>query len=51
MADPKSLRQEAAKFRECAKTTRDAERERVFPMLAEHCESLAAKLEKRPAED
>jgi len=45
MTDPKTLRQEAAKLRECAKTTREAERQRVFPMLAEHCERLAAKLE------
>lgn len=50
MADPKTLRQDAAKFRECAKTTRDAERERYFPLLADHCEKLAAKLEARPPE-
>jgi hypothetical protein len=51
MADPKTLRQDAAKLRECAKTTREAERQRVFPVLAEHCEKLAAKMEARQPDE
>jgi hypothetical protein len=45
--DPKSWREKAARFRACAQMTREAERQRVFPALADECESVAKELERR----
>ena len=45
--DPKSWRETAAQFRALAQSTREAERQRIFPVLAEECETVARDLERR----
>lgn len=45
--DPKSWREKAARFRACAEMTREAERQRIFPALADECENVADELEHR----
>jgi hypothetical protein len=45
MREPAILREQAAELRRAAQTTREAERQRVFPMLADHCERTATKIE------
>ncbi len=41
MPDPTVWRERADEFRERARTTREAERQRLFPLLAAYCEHLA----------
>ena len=45
MPDPTVWKERAKEFRERAKTTFDAERERLFPLIAEHYERLAEEAE------
>jgi hypothetical protein len=49
--DPRVWREKASRLRECAKTTREAERQRLFPALAEQCEDVARELERDIAEN
>jgi hypothetical protein len=43
--DSKTWRENASRFRQCAKLTREAERQRIFPALADECETRAKELE------
>lgn len=45
MREPALLREKAFELRRAAQTTREAERQRVFPMLAEACELAATEIE------
>jgi len=45
MREPALLREQAFELRRAAQTTRDAERQRVFPILAEECELTAMVIE------
>lgn len=49
MREPAILREQAFELRRAARTTRDAERQRVFPILADHCERAATELEQGAA--
>jgi len=46
MGKPALLRERAVELRRAAETTREAERQRVFPMLADHCEQTAEEIER-----
>jgi hypothetical protein len=43
--DSKTWRDNAKRLRQCAKMTREAERQRIFPVLADECETRAEELE------
>lgn len=45
MREPALLREKAFELRRAAQTTRDAERQRVFPILAAECELAAMEIE------
>ncbi len=49
MREPALLREQAFELRRAAQTTRDAERQRVFPILAKHCEQAAMEIEQGAA--
>ncbi len=49
MGKPAFLREQAFELRRAAETTRDAERQRVFPILADHCEHTAEEIERGAA--
>ena len=49
-SDARALRAHAAQFRACALATGEAERQRIFPVLAEDCEARADELEQRAEE-
>lgn len=46
MRDAAQWRKKAATLRENAKITRDAERERVYKVLAEDCDRIASRIER-----
>jgi hypothetical protein len=43
--ESKIWRDNAARLRQCARMTREAERQRIFPKLADECETRARELE------
>ena len=45
MREPALLREKAFELRRAAQTTREAERQRVFPILADECELTATMIE------
>lgn len=49
MREPAQLREQAFELRRAAQTTREAERQRVFPILANHCEQAATEIEQEAA--
>ncbi|GEM_PF-5890564 len=49
MREPALLRAQAFALRRAAQTTREAERQRVFPILASQCEQAAAEIEQQAA--
>jgi len=49
MREPAVLREKAFELRRAAQTTREAERQRVFPMLADRCEHAATEIEQGAA--
>lgn len=51
MREPALLREKAFELRRAAQTTRDAERQRVFPILAEECELTALMIEQGQGAD
>lgn len=46
MREPALLREKAFELRRAAQTTREAERQRVFPILADACELAATAIER-----
>lgn len=46
MHKPALLREQAFELRRAAQTTREAERQRVFPFLANQCEQEAMEIER-----
>lgn len=46
MREPALLREKAFELRRAAQTTREAERQRVFPILADECELTATMIER-----
>lgn len=49
MREPALLREQAIELRRAAQTTREAERQRVFPLLANRCEQAATEIEQGAA--
>lgn len=49
MREPALLREQAFELRRAAQTTREAERQRVFPILAKRCEQAAMEIEQGAA--
>lgn len=49
MREPALLREQAFELRRAAQTTREAERQRVFPILANQCEQAATEIEQGAA--
>ena len=49
MREPALLRERAFELRRAAQTTREAERQRVFPLLANRCEQAAVEIEQGSA--
>ena len=49
MREPALLREQAFELRRAAQTTREAERQRVFPILAKRCEQAAMEIEEGAA--
>ena len=49
MREPALLREQAFELRRAAQTTREAERQRVFPILANQSEQAATEIERGTA--
>jgi hypothetical protein len=49
MREPAVLREKAFELRRAAQTTREAERQRMFPLLADRCEQAATEIEQGAA--